>query len=347
MRKILGLVGALLFVGSAQSATMWNDKIGNWSVGAYTFDNKVGGFSHCAALASYQNGILLMFSVTKDFHWTIGFANPKWNIRPGTQYNVSYWVDNGPAEFATPTAIRDDLVLAVLPDNVALFNSFRYGHILYVKVRDTELDPIPFNLTSTSQMLTFLLRCAQSGGVKPSPAVVASPNMFGTSKTAQATPTDTKSEPPSVAQKAEATLFAANLVSELGITGFKFLRSDEMPKGITADAMWAAGKTFGTVNIIPTATDINAIGPILIGRDAQECKKAFASGAMPVEEDSKIASLFTRCGLGKEALVSFYLVAPRKAGGVYVVGTYGEEQEDSVKTVDSGVKTAVFHAMPK
>jgi hypothetical protein len=86
---------------------------------------------------------------------------------------------------------------------------------------------------------------------------------------------------------------------------------------------------------------------LLIGRDAQECKKAFASGAMPVEADSKIASLFTRCGLGKDAFVSFYLVAPRKAGGVYVIGTYGEEQEESVKTVDSGVKTAVFRAMPK
>jgi len=346
MRKILGLAGALLFASSAQSATMWSDHIGHWLIGAYSND-KVGGFNHCAASASYQNGILLLFSVAKNFTWSIGFANPKWNIRPGTQYSVAYWVDNGPAQFATPTALSDELVTAVLPDNVALFNSFRYGQRLYVKVRGTELGPIPFNLTNTSQMLTYLLRCAQSGGAKPSPAMVAAPNMFGAPNTAQATPTGTNSEPPSVAQKAEATLLAANLVSELGITGFKFLRPDEMPKGITADAMWAADKTVGTVHILPAVTDINAVGPVLIGRDAQECKKAFASGAMPVEADSKIASLFTRCGLGKEAFVSFYLVAPRKAGGVYVIGTYGDEQEESVKTVDSGVKTAVFRAMPK
>jgi hypothetical protein len=38
--------------------------------------------------------------------------------------------------------------------------------------------------------------------------------MFGTSKTAQATATDTKSEPPSVAQKVEATLLAANFISD-------------------------------------------------------------------------------------------------------------------------------------
>jgi hypothetical protein len=118
MRKILGIVGALLFVGSAQSAPMWNDHIGHWFVGAYS-DDKVGGFSHCAASANYQNGILLLFSVAKNFTWSIAFANPKWNIRPGTQYNVSYWVDNGPAEFATPTALRDDIVTAVLPEGDA------------------------------------------------------------------------------------------------------------------------------------------------------------------------------------------------------------------------------------
>ena len=33
--------------------------------------------------------------------------------------------------------------------------------------------------------------------------------------------------------------------------------------------------------------------------------------------------------------------------GAYVIGTYGDEQEETVKTIDSGVKTAVFHAMPK
>jgi hypothetical protein len=99
MRKILGLVGALLFASSAQSAPMWNDHVGHWMV-----NDRVGGFSHCAASASYQNGILLMFSVAKNFAWSIGFANPKWHIRTGTQYNVAYWVDNGPAQFATPTA---------------------------------------------------------------------------------------------------------------------------------------------------------------------------------------------------------------------------------------------------
>jgi hypothetical protein len=256
-------------------------------------------------------------------------------------------VDNEPAQFATPSAITGEIVSAALPDNAALFNSFRRGRTLYVKVTGTDVGAIPFVLTDTSQMLAYLLRCVQNGGVKPSPAVMAAPKMFGTPNTATATPTNTKSETSSVAEKAEATLLAANLISELGITGFKFLTPEEMPKGITADAMWAAGKTLGTVHVLPTATDINAVAPILIGRDAKECKKAFASGAMPVETDSKIASVFTRCDLGKDAFVSFYLVAPRKAGGVYVIGTYGDEQEESVKTVDSGVKTAVFRALPK
>jgi hypothetical protein len=33
--------------------------------------------------------------------------------------------------------------------------------------------------------------------------------------------------------------------------------------------------------------------------------------------------------------------------GAYVIGTYGDEQEVTVKTIDRGFKAAVFHAMPK
>ena len=76
MRKILGLVGALLFTSSAQSATMWNDHIGHWMIGAYSNDGG-GGFSHCAALASYQNGILLVFSVAKNFRMVSRVCEPE------------------------------------------------------------------------------------------------------------------------------------------------------------------------------------------------------------------------------------------------------------------------------
>jgi hypothetical protein len=326
-----GFICAMVLVGGAQAAPLWRDWIGpHWDGGAYT-SNETGAFNHCAASAKYKNGIFLTFMVGKSFVWKMSFASPKWSLTTGTEYDVSYRVDDKPAYFTRARAVADNQVRLELKDSTPLFNALRRGRTLYVNAQGTDL---AFNLTDTSMMLDYLLKCVANGGAKPASAVAATPNPFGT--------------PSSVDLKAEATLLAANLISELGITGFKFLMPEEMPKGIPLHAVWAAEKTIGTIQISPATTDINAVGPLLIGSDAKGCKRAFASGALPPEGDSKIASVFTRCGLGEEALVVFYIVAPRKAGGVYVIGTttFGDEQEESIKTTD-GVKSAVLHVLAK
>jgi hypothetical protein len=252
---------------------------------------------------------------------------------------VNYRVDDRQPDFAMAKAISTNQVLINLKDSVDLFNSFRRGQTLYVNAQATNL---AFNLTNTSQVLSFLVKCAGNGGAKTD-VVAATSNPFGSPAAAPANAPSSSIE----AERAEATLIAANLMSELGINGFKLLRRDEMPKGVNVDAMWRTDKNVGTVTVLPKADDPARLGPVIISEDAKSCKKAFASGSEPVEQGSTITRLFTRCGMGSDAFVGLYLIVPRKAGGVYIIGTFATGEEDGARTVDTNIRAAVFRALPQ
>jgi hypothetical protein len=101
------------------------------------------------------------------------------------------------------------------------------------------------------------------------------------------------------------------------------------------------------VTILRPGADAQAVATSLISQDAKNCKKAFASGSLPAETGSKLVRLFTRCDTGKEAVISNYYVVPRQAGGLYVIGTYTEGEEEGSKSLDAGIRQAVFRALPK
>ena len=67
----------------------------------------------------------------------------------------------------------------------------------------------------------------------------------------------------------------------------------------------------------------------------------------PAEAGSTIIRLLTRCGMGSDTTVDLYLIVPRKAGGIYVTAMYATGGEDAAETVDSGIRAAVFRALPK
>jgi hypothetical protein len=345
MRSVLGAISLLLLAGSAHAAELWSDRLAQWEVGAYSLDD-TGEFGGCLASAKYRSGISVLFAISPKFVWSVGFTSPEWHLREGAQYSINYWVDDGQPNFAMARATTERSVIVILKNDIDLFNSFRYGRTLHVNAQATNLG---FNLTNTSQVLTYLAKCASAHGARvPVEVATVNPNPFGppaANPSAARTPTST---PSSIeAERAEATLIAANLMSELGINGFKLLRRDEMPNGTTADAMWRTDKNVGTVTVLPKVDDPARIAPVIISDDAKSCKKAFASGSEPVEQGSTITRLFTRCGMGSDAFVGLYLVVPRKAGGVYVIGTFATGEEDGARTVDTNIRAAVFRALPQ
>ncbi len=180
---------------SAVSAEIAKLKIGNWDGGAFTNDS-TGAFSHCAASARYKSGITLLFSVTGDGVWSMGFSSPTWQLTANTTYPVRYRVDEGEYIQGTALAKNAQLAQVFLPRNDSLFAAFRFGGMLRV---EAERQTLSFRLTDTSELLSTLLRCARDhNGARPnnpfgsgtSPAPRPAPsNPFGSGTPAPKPPT--------------------------------------------------------------------------------------------------------------------------------------------------------------
>lgn len=177
-------LGTISGAGTGSAAQIGKLRLGNWNGGAFTND-KTGAFSHCAASANYKSGVTLLFSITSDKSWSMGFSSPTWDLTPGSTYPVKFWVDDGRVLDGTAIAKTGKLAQVFLPANSTLFGAFRYGQMLRVAA---EKQTLAFRLTDTSDMLTMLLRCANEyqnrrGGSNPfgdsRPANPGPSNPFG------------------------------------------------------------------------------------------------------------------------------------------------------------------------
>ncbi len=341
MRATVGAVAAVvLMCGSAHGATLWTKNVAEWHAGAYSGDD--GKFSHCAASARYKSGILLLFSINKNYQWSMGFSSTKWRLNRGATYDISYRVDGHPAERASAKAQTTDLVIVTLKDSVRLFNTFRQGRRLYVH---TGRDQLAFNLTQSSRVLAFLGECVKIMTGPTSGQTTADTNPFG--PPAAAPPRASGSGSTLDQERAEAAVVAANLLADLRLDGFRLLRRDEMPASVKSDAMWTAASGVGIVNVHPAVRDVQALSAELIAGDAKSCKKAFASGSLPQEPGSAMSRLFTRCGVGDDGMIVSYYIVPRTAGGVYVIGTFVKREDETSRALDAGIRAAVARALPR
>ena len=101
----------------------------------------------------------------------MGLASKKWRLTPGDEYSIKYRVDDGRPDSVIAKAADNQTTR--FKDNADLFNAFRRGRTLHVRVQSTDL---AFNITNTSLILDFLQKCVASGGNfdevadKPSPS---------------------------------------------------------------------------------------------------------------------------------------------------------------------------------
>ena len=140
----------------ASAEKIANLSSGAWKGGAYS-SNATGAFSHCAANARYKSGVALLFSVTHDRQWSMGFANSHWDLKSGRKHPIRYQVDSGPIMKGVATAKTAKMVQVHLPPKDRMFDHFKIGHTLKVAANNKVMR---FKLTGTDRMLSKLYRCA-------------------------------------------------------------------------------------------------------------------------------------------------------------------------------------------
>lgn len=99
--------------------------IQGWTLDAHDLPGK--GFSHCTIFARYRSGIMMIFSLSAQRRWNVGWLYPSWNLRPGQQIHLRYSIDGNPPAELSATAKNKTLVAAELPANAGLFETMRQG----------------------------------------------------------------------------------------------------------------------------------------------------------------------------------------------------------------------------
>jgi hypothetical protein len=336
--RMFSLSAALVVatVSGANADTLWSQQIVGWYSGAYA---RYGTFSHCAASVPYKSGILLLFSINNNLQWSMGLINPAWNLSNGSTYNIQYNVDLDEPEPAVASTVSSHFVEIGLRDAAPLFNRFKAGKTLYIHAQNSHFQ---FNLTNSSKILDFLLVCAKAKGNRTQIAGSSS-NPFA------ASPPQAKPDAPKdrSAERSEAMILAANLVSAMGISGVTFLKPAEIPASMAVDAAWKGPSGLGGVAVLPGMSDPTSITANVLSYDAKHCKSLFASGTLPAEGEGSYQQLFTKCGQ-KDAIIAYYLIVPRQAGGNYVISTYTKEGfAVAPPKSDADVRAAAFKVIPK
>jgi hypothetical protein len=313
----------------ASADTLYTFQVGTWNAGAYSKQN-TKQFNHCAAAATYNSGIMMLFSVSRGYAWSMSFANRSWRLTQGQSYDIAFTVDQATPIGARAIAISPNQVEVPLADSTELFQRFRQGYQLRVAAAGQVM---AFNLTGTSQVLPALLRCVHAN-LQPSGSTTVATNPFVTPAPASQGQTNSASQERPAAYRAEAVSLVANILGSAGIVGFQIA---EGGNGY-ADAAWRTDRLFGMVRIEPKEPPA-LISATTIAIDAAGCKNKFASGSIP-GTDNDVPRMFTKCGEGEQSFAVYYFILPRKAGGHYLIGTGGSDEP--ARQVESDIRRATL-----
>lgn len=158
--------------------------VGGWSLSAH---DRAGKFSHCAISAPYKSGIRMLFSVSGDYSWRVGWTHETWRFTKGQGVDLTLLVDNAGPFALRAIAATESLALAELPAKEGLFDVMRKGSRMTVRAMG---NTYAFNLDGTYAALTEVLNCtSRYGGGSGSPP--------GTSNSVGAPPPPAPPLPPS------------------------------------------------------------------------------------------------------------------------------------------------------
>lgn len=324
--------------GSAADAKLMgrNTTIGNWLAGAYS-DDQTGRFSHCAASVDYKNGAFLLFSVNRQYQWSVGFVASELGVLKNDTLSVKLGLDDSADDTVQAHAISKNVLSVSLSPSSDLFKRFMRANLLRLSSTPQTSFAYQFNLQDTSKLLPYLLKCVRDR-LNPPPLQAQSNQPV---RQASQSPASTAG----VDLRAEVTALAANLLSEAGVKGFKIAPSTDDNTSVN----WTSSGGSGALLVVldQDAKRPSDLTPVLISIAARKCKGKFVSGAMP--EENGTARSFSSCQIGTaEPRTGYYIALPRESGGHYVIMTWPEgasANQSQSQEPDKDIRNAAYRVL--
>jgi hypothetical protein len=339
---LLGLFAA----GSADARGPYGSiSVGNWTGGAFTND-QTGEFSHCAATAAYQSGIIFVVMIDAAPSWSLGFAHESWKLTKGEAFPIALTFDGQPPVNVRGVVVGDKLVRVPMPDTSALIKQFQKAKTMNAYAQGQLFQ---FKLDQTAQLLPSLANCVakvkQSGLANASDFSVSTPP-----KQAVAPPPGGSLRPGPQAGPAdiqiEAVELASNFILKTSLRNPHVLSRSETPPAIaTSGAAWRSDEAAGFVRIIPPREGMKGIDvtAAVVAGDAKDCGGKFASGRTSELVDSDVVFRgFSSCEDSAGARISQYFLVSRKKGGFVLFSVVSNMKTEEARTVAKDERLADF-----
>ena len=317
--SILAFCLSLVFLaGQAQAERI---KVAGWSGGSYN-SKKTGRFSHCVVSAKYKRGDRLLLSINRKYVFSLGIADPRWNLSKGSKYSVRLQVDRKSIFKRTAIAVSSRQMVIPINDRATFFRMVKGGRTLWVDANGFNRG---YNLRGTSRALNATLRCVKrqrryadnfdqprnvdqprrvdeprssdsfgSGSTKTRPKRYANLPSSSTQRNSQ--PVTRKR---SAVSSEKALIYSINLLSDAGISGYKLLEKSPLKK-VGFQVVWRYSK--GKLGALATFKNrrkdfVDTQTAKVLGDDAKACKGKFASGFRKTDSSSNWSGrrLFTVC----------------------------------------------------
>lgn len=176
-RTVACILALCLWVLPTHGGEIGKYTVGGWTVFVNT-DDSTGAFSNCIGAVGYRSGIDMHVMVTANYSWDLGFSSPSWRLKTGDRISIQYRFDRSRWTGATAEVLSENLVHVPMPPDGQIATLFRRGRTM--EITDGR-DTFRFDLDGTSQLLTSLVECVQTGlarhpGTAAAPAVTAQPD---------------------------------------------------------------------------------------------------------------------------------------------------------------------------
>lgn len=341
---ILCTATSLLGSGFACAAADGAFRISDWVGRAYWNPQNKKQFDYCSAQLTNADKITIVYSLDRQYMWHLELSSPAWNFTKGASFPVAFGFGNRGYSRLRAVATEAQLVRVRLPDSLSAFEALR--SIIELKLVAGGLTS-HFDLTFNNQVLTALTQCViRYVTTSRKRADVAAWLKLLSSHEPDNTPSIQK----------EASALAANVMTEVAIPKAASLKPNEIPAGLTGDAFWSMDKILFAVTILPRneAHDIANLPGLIIGGDAQKCRGDFFSGSIFDNISTlRIARAFTNCQTPQSTTSIYYLVIPRKQGGLYLLSTITNGFEiaapgqPTARDVDGKIRASIRIALSK
>lgn len=237
MRLLLPPLMLLATSASAEFIPGSDILVGNWSGGAYTYDD-TGAFSHCVVSAPYVSGDTLLLSVNENASVTVGVVSPVLKLQPGQEIPVSLFIDNRAPFYGSAIAQDTNFATLVLFDFENALTALQKGRTLVI---ESAAGSGSYDLAGTFKALNQTLECAvRHLNYTAKPSASAPP----IDQAASSTPID------------RTLLFqvATGMIADMGISDFVYLSEADTSAIFGSDAVAWKSQTVGILGGVVTVS---------------------------------------------------------------------------------------------